>query len=88
MPGMLPSPPRPRARYAPLPGSASRPALRAALLALDVHVDAEAPYWLHEPDRLHRLLRRQAHLAPAVARLWWQVRVGLTLDQLEADAGR
>jgi hypothetical protein len=81
-------PPSPRSRYAPIPASASRPALRAALLALGVHAEAEAPQWLREPDRLRQLLRRQAHLAVPAARAWWQGRVGLSLEQLEADAGR
>jgi hypothetical protein len=85
---MHPPPPRPRTRYAPLPAAASRPALRAALLAVGVDVAAEAPHWLGDPDRLRRIVRRRAHLAPAAARLWWQTRIGLPLDQLEADAGR
>jgi hypothetical protein len=77
-----------RARYAPMPASATRPALRAALHALGIHVEVESPLWLGDPDRLRRLLRRQAHLDQPAARVWWQSRIGLSLEQLEADAGR
>jgi hypothetical protein len=84
---MRPAAPRLRSRYAPLPATASRSALRAALSAVGIDVDVEAPHWLGEPERLRQIVRRRAHLAPPAARLWWQVRVGLPLEQLEADAG-
>lgn len=76
-----------RSRYAPLPASATPSTLRAALHALDISADVEAPAWLREPDRLRRLLRRQAHLDRAAARIWWRCRLGWSLDRLETDAG-